>query len=159
MPSQRFFLALFCLSMTLTFTPTSPAHGHSEPKTAWTDDELAVQRAVLDYVEGVYEANPDRILRSVHPDLAKFGFGRTKDGTYQRYPMTRQGLVDLATSWNAKGDQVPADAPKDVELFEVLDKIATAKATAVWGIDYFHLVKYEDGWKIVQVIWQSAPEP
>lgn len=159
MPITRRSPAFLCILLALLTVSTPPILAHSEQKTALTADEIAVERAVLDYVEGVYEANPDLILRSVHPDLAKFGFGRSKDGTYKNYPMTREGLVSLATTWNADGDQIPADAPKKVELFEVLDKIATAKATAVWGIDYFHLVKYEGGWKIVQVIWQSAPEP
>ncbi len=37
-------------------------------------EQEAVRQAILDYVEGVYEADPTRIERSVHPDLAKRGF-------------------------------------------------------------------------------------
>ena len=51
--------------------------------------------------------------------------------------------------------KIPADAPMDVKVFEVMDKIATAKVTAAWGVDYLHLVKEEGQWKILQVVWQS----
>jgi hypothetical protein len=56
----------------------------------------------------------------------------------------------------AKG-YVPDDAKHSVEIFEVLDQTASAKLTAFWGIDYMHLAKYDGEWKIVQVLWQSAP--
>ena len=41
---------------------------------AQADERAAVKRAVLDYVEGVYNVDPDRIERSVHTELAKRGF-------------------------------------------------------------------------------------
>ena len=42
------------------------------------DDRAGVERAVLDYVEGVYEMKPELIERSVHPEMKKFGFARRK---------------------------------------------------------------------------------
>ena len=39
-------------------------------------DREGVRQAVLDYVEGIYNTEPARIERSVHPKLAKFGFYR-----------------------------------------------------------------------------------
>ena len=47
--------------------------------------------------------------------------------------------------------------PKKITVFEVLDKIATAKVEAKWGIDYFHLAKINDKWMIVNVLWQDYP--
>ena len=43
-------------------------------------DQEAVKQAVLDYVEGVYETDPAKIERSVHPELAKRGFFVDKQG-------------------------------------------------------------------------------
>ena len=130
---------------------------HQETDTKKMDAEVAaVERACLDYVEGLYEVKPDLIKRSVHPKLTKFGFARTDDG-YRAVPMTFEQLVQLAGRWNKDG-HVPADAPKKVEIFDVLDKTASAKLTAHWGIDYFHLVKENDKWFIYQVLWQSPPQ-
>jgi hypothetical protein len=45
-----------------------------------------------------------------------------------------------------------------IPIYEILDITATAKLTAVWGIDYMHLVKIEDKWYILNVLWQSTPK-
>ncbi len=48
--------------------------------------------------------------------------------------------------------------PEKVEVFDVLDQTAAAKLTALWGVDYLHLAKFEGEWKILQVLWQSQPD-
>lgn len=119
----------------------------------------AVQRACLDYVEGVYEIKPELIERGVHPELKKYGYWRGGDNNeYRGTAMTFEQLRELAKNYNKDG-RIPADAPKKVTVFDVLDKTASAKLVAHWGIDYFHLVKEEGNWKILQVVWQSAPKP
>ncbi|GJM26584.1 MAG: hypothetical protein DHS20C16_29990 [Phycisphaerae bacterium] len=119
----------------------------------------AVERAVLDYCEAFYDVKPKLVERSVHRDLNKFGFWRLNKGDdYRRIPMNYEQLVGLANVWNANGDKVTADTPKKVEVFDVLDKTASAKLTAQWGIDYMLLVKYEGKWMIERVVWQSHPK-
>lgn len=121
-------------------------------------DEEQVEAAILDYVEGIYNVQPERIKRSVHPQLMKKGFWRPKDQSeYQdETVMTFDQLVELAGKWNTKGS-LPKDAPKIIEIYDVQDKTAVAKLTAHWGIDYFHLAKYGDKWMITNVLWQSPP--
>jgi hypothetical protein len=125
---------------------------------AQTDaDREAVRQAVLDYVEGVYEVDPSRIERSVHPDLAKRGFSvRRGENSYSPSAMTFRQLVELARTYNKDG-HIPKDAPKEIVIFDVSDQTASAKLTAVWGIDYIHLAKYDGRWKFVNVLWQSPP--
>jgi hypothetical protein len=43
-------------------------------------DQLAVERALLDYVEAIELAKPALTVRSVHPDLHKFGVFRKSCG-------------------------------------------------------------------------------
>lgn len=123
------------------------------------EDKEAVRRAALDYVEAIYEVDPAKAERSVHPDLAKRGFSRRNGATaYTPLTMTFAQLVELAQNYNKTG-RVPKDAPKEVVVFEVSDQTASAKVTASWGIDYLHLAKYEGRWKIINVLWQSPPKP
>ena len=122
------------------------------------DEEDAVRSAVLDYVEGVYEVDASRIERSVHPELRKLGFyQRDSDSPYQMAPMTFEQLVNLAANYNKDG-RVPADAPKEVIVYEVLDQTASVKLVASWGIDYMHLARYDGKWKIINVLWQTHPK-
>jgi hypothetical protein len=129
-------------------------HGQSQPASA---DRAAVRQAVLDYVEGVYNVDPARIEKSVHPELAKRGFYRTpgKEG-YSEGKMTHAQLIEVAKNWNKAGKLRP-DAPKEITIFEVTDQTASAKLVAEWGMDYFHLAKYDGKWMIVNVLWQSLP--
>lgn len=128
------------------------------PAQATSEDEEGVRAAILDYVEGVYEVAPERIRESVHPELEKLGYYRpSSDEPYRGVPMTFQQLVELAATYNVNG-RVPEDAPKEIEIFEVLDKTASAKLTAHWGVDYFHLAKLDGKWMIIQVLWQSLGE-
>jgi Ni/Co efflux regulator RcnB len=134
-----------------------PASVAAQQQSAEAERE-AVKQAVLDYVEGIYMVDASRIERSVHPELAKRGFFVKKDETaYSSAVMTFQQLVDLAKTYNKNG-RVPKDAPKEVVIFDVSDQTASAKLTAVWGIDYIHLAKYDGKWKFINVLWQSPPK-
>jgi hypothetical protein len=119
-------------------------------------DRDGVRQAALDYVEGIYNVQPERIQRSVHPTLVKRGFYK-KDATapYVDMPMTYEQLVALAGNWNKGGKR--DTSIKEVTVLDVLDQTATAKVTASWGIDYMLLGKYDGQWKIVQILWQSHP--
>ena len=122
------------------------------------DDQEAVRQAALDYIESVYDVNPAKAERSVHPDLAKRGFFIKKGETaYTPSTMTFAQLVELAKSYNKNG-QVPKNAPKEVVIYEVSDQTASAKVTASWGIDYMHLAKYNAKWKIINILWQTRPK-
>ena len=120
------------------------------------DDREAVKQAVLDYVEALYEADSARIERSVHRDLFKLGFERDKDGTYKPYRMTYQELYDLAGRWNKTG-RIPKNSKKEIVVYDVADQTASAKLTAMWGIDYLHLAKFDGKWMITDILWQTPP--
>ena len=73
--------------------------------------------------------------------------------------MNYEQLHKLAASWNVDNKQnVGAKTPKKVDVLDVLDKTATAKLTAHWGIDYFQLEKIEEKWMIRHIMWQAHPE-
>ncbi len=121
-----------------------------------TIDEQAVHDAVLDYVEAIYDVQPERIDRSVHPTLRKHGYWREGDG-WRDGPMTFDQLRRLAAGYNRDG-HIAADAPKEIVVLDVLDQTASAKLTAEWGVDYFHLARIDGRWQIMNILWQSPPQ-
>ena len=136
---------------------------NAEPKAKVTtnstqapDDREAIKQAVLDYVEALYEADSARIERSVHRDLFKLGFERDKEGMYKPYRMTYQELYDLAGRWNKTG-RIPKNSKKEIVVYDVADQTASAKLTAMWGIDYLHLAKFDGKWMITNILWQTPP--
>lgn len=130
------------------------AHARSQANA----EQEAVKAAVMDYIEALYQAQPDRIARSVHTDLSKRGYYRKQgETTFSSGPMSYEQLFNLAGTWNKDGKRPLATAPKEVVVYEVLNQTASAKATAFWGIDYMHLAKYDGKWKIVNILWQDHP--
>lgn len=120
-----------------------------------SDKEL-VQAAIEDYVDGLYLVQPERIKKSVHPELVKKGYWKGKDKTEYAYEgiMTFDQLVKLAETWNAKG-WLAKDAPKKIDIYDVQDQTASAKLTAYWGTDYFQLAKVDGKWMIMNILWQG----
>lgn len=128
---------------------------------AQTADEVAgVRQACFNYIDAFYKADTALAYQSVHPTLQKRGFSfDQKTGSYSKQlEMPFPALIRLAKVWNKEGKRANADSPRKVDVFEVADKTATAKVTAVWGIDYLHLIKENDRWMIVNVLWQSPPK-
>jgi len=146
---RRFISLMIGVSLTL---------GASQARAQSTSDSAGVRAAVLDYVEGIYRVDTTRIVRSVRPELAKRGYyiprGKTE---YENEPMTYQELIDVARNWNKAGKVNAETAPKTVQILDLLDQTASAKVTAVWGVDYLHLARYEGRWMIVNILWQSPP--
>jgi hypothetical protein len=118
----------------------------------------AVKQAALDYIEGFYEGDSTRFIRSVRPEVYKYGFYRDTTGSYRGMQMQWQGFHNFANRVKRGQSRTPANAPKEVEVLDVADQIAAAKITAWWGIDYLLLGKYDGKWMISHVLWQSPPK-
>ena len=127
---------------------------------ARAQDSAGVRAAALDYIEGFYTGDSTLLVRSVRPEVYKYGFWRHRDSTNYNAgtQMTWEGFHRYANGVKERGGRgAPANAPKEVRIFEVLDKTASAKVTAWWGIDYLLLGKFDGRWMITHVLWQSPP--
>jgi hypothetical protein len=141
---------VFMMTYAAGAAPLNAQHG--------ADAKAQVERAALDYLEGFYEGDESKIRRGVHPDVVKVGFSvRRGGGGYESSPMSFQQMLDFARSVKEGGRFPPADAPKDVNVLDVLDQTAAVKVTAWWGSDYLHMARYDGAWKIIHVLWQSPP--
>lgn len=134
------------------------AHRATPAGLAALADRAAVERAALDYVEGLYRRKPELLDRGVHPALKKSGFRRAAPGEpyMPRRTMSFEELRDIAA--NRKAPEVDgAPATYTIEVLEVLDATACVRVDAFWGIDLMNLVKQNGRWQILQVVWQTHP--
>ncbi len=116
-----------------------------------------VERACLDYIEGFYQGDTSMLIRSLKPSLNKWGYWKNdKSGKYESDgQMTYRQALDYAKGVFVKKSFAKKDAPKKVEVLDVLNTIASAKVTAWWGVDYILLSKQGDQWMIEQVLWEG----
>lgn len=144
-----FATLLTCLALTSAAAQTNP-----------TDEVTGVRQACFNYIDTFYKADTTLAYQSIHPSLQKRGFSfDQKSGSYSKQlEMPFPALIRLAKSWNKDGKRANGQSPREVAVFEVADKTASAKVTAVWGIDYIHLMKENGRWMIVNVLWQSPPK-
>ena len=113
-------------------------------------DEDAVVRCVLDYFEGWFDADPERMRRALHPDLAK----RTPDGAGLAED-TAQGMIDLTAA--GVGRRQDSEARRiEVRVVEIHGDIAAVVVDSNVYREYLHLVRTDDGWKIVNALWAFA---
>jgi Putative lumazine-binding len=110
-------------------------------------DEAAVVRCVLDYFEGWFEAEPERMRRALHADLAKRSLGR--EGLDK---LTASEMVD-ATAAGAGRERDSPTRRIDVRVVEVYGDIATAVVDSHVYREYLHLVRTDGNWKIVNALW------
>jgi hypothetical protein len=100
-----------------------------------SDDKKAIERTILNYVEAFYEADTVKAYEAIAKDLAKRGY-YIRDGQVREAKMSFEQFIKLAQRWK-NTVQITAASPKKITVFDVLDKIASAKVEAQWGIDFF----------------------
>lgn len=128
------------------------------PLVAATDREL-VEAASFGYIDAIYQNDPSKVAAIAHPELSKRGFWKDRSAGLQELKMDFAGLEKVAERWNAGKKRDLSQAPRRVDIYEVLDQTASVKVTAAWGVDYLLLAKYQGQWKIVSVLWQYHPQP
>lgn len=117
------------------------------------DDLAAIRQTALDYIQGWYEGDAERMRRSLHPDLAKRAILRDSQTGAERFShLTHQRMVDKTEQGG--GTEVPPEKRYyDVAILDVYGEIASARVESYQYIDYLHLARSEGRWVIVNVLW------
>jgi hypothetical protein len=121
-------------------------------------DKAAITQTALDYVEGWYEANPERMERALHPDLAKRVVFTNDRGQSRLDQMSAMGLVQGVKRGGGK-DTPKEKQQKDITILDVFGNAASVKAVMSGWIDYMHMAKVNGRWVIVNVLWELKPRP
>ena len=125
-----------------------------------SQDKENIERACLNYLEGFYEGDTTKLIAALKPTLYKIGYWKNKNtGVYDfDEQMTYRQALDYAKNVSAKKNFTKADAPKKVEVLDIMKTTAAAKVTAWWGIDYILLSKQNGKWMIEEVLWEGPLE-
>jgi hypothetical protein len=121
-----------------------------ERATVPTELEAAIVDAVLDYFEGWYDGDVERMTRALHEDLAKRSLA--DDGRAVETISARE-MIDATAEGRGKRDD-PAERRLNVRVDDVYDTIANATVMSVPYAEYVQLVRTDQGWKIVNALWQ-----
>lgn len=147
---QKTFQSLL-LGLAFVFLIAGTAHAQS------ADDREAIKQTALDYIEGYYDGNAERMERALHPDLAKrIVRADSTTGKNKLENMTAQRLVQVTQM--RQGRPTPKEKQqKDVTILDVFENSASVKIVAADWIDYLHVSKFDGRWVIVNVLWEMKP--
>ena len=122
------------------------------------DDQAAIKATALDYIEGWYEGNAERMERALHPELAKRIVMKKGDGSESKLDhMDAKALIEGARKGGGKN--TPADQQqKDVTILDVYGNSASVKVVASKWIDYMQMGKVDGRWVIINVLWEMKPK-
>jgi hypothetical protein len=120
-------------------------------------DSTAIRATALDYVEGWYEGNPQRMARAVHPELVKRIV--VSDTATKQSVLQNMGATALVNGTrHGYGKSTPKDRQqKDVTILDIFGNAASAKAVMADWIDYMQLARVNGRWVIVNVLWEKKP--
>jgi hypothetical protein len=133
---------------------------HLVPARAQTAaDSAAIRASALDYIEGWYEGNAERMERALHPELAKrIVMTNPQNGRSRLDQMSAMSLVRATRA--GYGKETPADKrQEDVTILDVFQNAASVKVVASDWVDYLHMGKSDGKWVIVNVLWELKPQP
>jgi hypothetical protein len=112
-------------------------------------DKDAVVATALDYFEGWYDADVDRVDRALHPQLVKRWAAQA--GADQPTVTTKEMMLDFARRGGGAEDKT--DAPIDVDVVDIHHDIAAAVVRSAQYREYLHLLRTPEGWRIVNAFW------
>jgi hypothetical protein len=116
-------------------------------------DAAAIKQAALDYIEGWYEGNAERMERSLHPELAKRLVDTDRNGKSRLNQMGAMTLVQFTRAGGGK--KTPKEKQqKDVTILDVFQNAAGVKVVASDWVDYLQVAKWNGRWVIVNVLWE-----
>jgi len=117
-------------------------------------EKEAVSKAAMDYIEGWYEGNVERMKNCLHPDLQKREIRILKQTGNSQFGLHSASTLIEGTRLGY-GKKIPVEN-RDIKItvFEIFNDIATVKAASMLCTEYLHIVKYNGEWKVLNVLWQ-----
>lgn len=141
------------VSALLTLAPLVSA---ARPATAQTAlDSAAIRQTALDYIDGWYSGDADRMERALHTHLAKRLVYTDQMGHSRLLDLTAEELIQ---STRAAVGKIPREQWRDsVTVLSVFGNDAVVRIDATTWVDFLEEIKWNGSWKIINVIWENRP--
>jgi hypothetical protein len=116
-------------------------------------DSAAIRATALDYIDGWWQGNGERMERAVHPDLAKRIVNTNERG---RNVLGHQSAMTLVQNTRrGGGTETPAaERRSEVRILDIYGNTASVRVDAGAWVDYLHIAKWNGRWVIVNVLWE-----
>ena len=123
-------------------------------------DSAAIRATALNYVEGWYEGNAERMAKAVHPQLIKRIVGPNKDYRKNELILSEMNYDQLLDGTKKGfGKRIPNERQiKSITILSIYNNSASVKTEMADWIDFMHLARWNGEWKIINVLWEMKPQ-
>lgn len=118
-----------------------------------TGDRAAVVATTLDYFNGWFDGDSQKIDRVLHPALAKRSLRQVDPDSDEVRTVTKTQMVAWTAEGEGKREDPGGDREIDVEVIDLYENIASVVVRSPVYREYLHLVRSNDGWRIANALW------
>ncbi len=119
------------------------------------DDAAAIRACILDYFDGWFDADAERMDRALHPGLAKHAVGQGPDRGDALDVTTKDEMVEATRRGRGRERDLPDWAIR-IEIASVSGDIASVVVHSAVYVEYALLARTHDGWRITSTLWHWA---
>ncbi|MFC3416151.1 nuclear transport factor 2 family protein [Algoriphagus hitonicola] len=121
-------------------------------------DSLLIKETALNYIEGLWTNNYERMEKAIHPELAKRVIRKDDKGNYRLSNMGYSELLFYTKTLTPKDEKPEEPFKADVIIFDIASDIATIKITQnkYSFFDYVQLGKINGEWKMINWLWANT---
>jgi hypothetical protein len=119
-------------------------------------DSAGLRATALDYIDGWYSGDAERMERALHPHLAKRLVYVDPQGKSRPVDLTALELVQSTRA--GYGKTAAAERREDVTILDIFGNAAVVKIDAATWVDYLEEIRWNGRWVIVNVVWENRPK-
>jgi len=153
-PMQRLLFSLGLAIMLATAVATLGLYAGA----AHASDDEAVRAAALEYAEGWYAADAERLAHVLHPEALKRRVVKDVVTGEERVNVLRtEDLIRGAREGVGKEPGGPVRLR--VAVLDQHGDMAVARVVSMLYVDYLQLVRWNDRWVVLSVVWGTIESP
>ncbi len=118
-------------------------------------DASAIRACLLDYFDGWFDGDSERVDRALHPALAKHAVGQDPDRSDDLDLTTKAEMVAATRTGVGRARDVP-DRAIEVDIVSVSGGIASVIVHSAVYVEYALLARTSGGWRITGTLWRWA---
>jgi hypothetical protein len=124
-------------------------------ETVSPEDDAAIRACLLDYFEGWFDGDAERMDRALHPGLAKHALGQGPTREEILDVTTKDEMVKATERGQGRQRDLPDRAIR-IDVTGVSGDIASATVLSAVYVEYALLARTSEGWRIMSTLWRWA---
>jgi hypothetical protein len=124
------------------------------PPRTYADDVAEIHQIALDYMQGWYESNAERMRQCLHPELAKRAILRDPQTGEERLShLSQRCMVELTQQGGGRDDAPAHKRYYAITVLDICGDLACARAESYNYLDFLQLARSRGKCLIVNVLW------